>query len=53
VKPNGSSREHWSPSQAEKLVDAGVYMPASPTWACLGCAYGKACREAYVGKAAA
>jgi hypothetical protein len=41
------ARLHWVASQAEKLLDAGVYMPASPGWQCAGCEYGKACRKVH------
>jgi CRISPR/Cas system-associated exonuclease Cas4 (RecB family) len=37
---------------AERLIDAGIYLPSAPGWQCACCSYGKACREAYAGKAA-
>jgi len=37
---------------AERLIDAGIFLPKPPDWQCAGCAYGKACREAYAGRAA-
>jgi CRISPR/Cas system-associated exonuclease Cas4 (RecB family) len=38
---------------AERLIEAGIYLPKPPDWMCAGCAYGRACRKAYAGKAAA
>jgi len=46
------ARLHWVASQAEKLVNAEVYMPSTPGWQCTGCAYAGACREAHAGRAA-
>ena len=37
---------------AERLIDAGIFLPKPPDWMCVGCAYGKACREVYAGKVA-
>jgi len=42
------ARLHWVASQAEKLVDAEVYMPSTPGWQCAGCAYAHACRKVHV-----
>ncbi len=37
---------------AERLIEAGIYLPKPPDWMCAGCAYGRACRKAHAGKAA-
>jgi CRISPR/Cas system-associated exonuclease Cas4 (RecB family) len=33
---------------AERLIEAGIFLPKAPDWMCAGCAYGRACRKAYV-----
>ncbi len=38
---------------AERLIEAGIYLPAAPGWQCAGCSHGKTCRDAYAGKIAA
>ncbi len=45
------ARLHWVASQAEKLLDAEVFMPSTPGWQCAGCAYAHACRKVHVAEA--
>ena len=45
---NDIARLHWTASQAEKLLDSGVFMPTTPGWQCAGCAYAHACRKVHV-----
>ncbi len=42
------ARLHWVASQAEKLLDSGVFMPTTPGWQCAGCSYAHACRKVHV-----
>ena len=40
-------RLFWVASQAEKLIEAGAFLPAAPTWLCDSCEYGHACAAAH------
>ncbi len=40
-------RLFWVASQAEKLVEAGAFLPAAPTWLCDSCEYRHACATAH------
>ncbi len=40
-------RLFWVARQAEKLIEAGAYLPAAPTWLCDSCEYRHACVAAH------
>lgn len=50
--PDSFDRLFWVASQAERLVESGVYLPAAPTWLCDSCDVRNACAGAHRAAAA-
>lgn len=42
-------RLFWIASQAERQLDAGLFLPTAPGWQCDSCSYLHACKNAHVG----
>jgi CRISPR/Cas system-associated exonuclease Cas4 (RecB family) len=40
-------RLHAIARDAERLIDAGIFLPKPPDWMCAGCSYRAACAKAY------
>jgi CRISPR/Cas system-associated exonuclease Cas4 (RecB family) len=45
--PDDQDRLFWLVQQAERLIEAGVFMPSAPDWRCSGCEFRASCVRAH------